>query len=207
MKPKRTHFLHRFWAVTNERDEVWPHTVRYGQRQAIEAFMEARLRQMAGGEQWLVGPSESPPPDFIFPRRQPHQRPGVPSVADQGKKIMPGISTIVSWLGDGLKPVDQATADHRASICARCENNVQMEGMQKAIGTVGDILHSIMEAKNHMKLVTPHDPMLHQCSACLCVLSTKVWAPSKHIVDGINPDVVLKLSSQCWIRPLLSQST
>lgn len=35
---KPTHFLHRFWAVTNERDEVWPHTVRYSRRQAIKAF-------------------------------------------------------------------------------------------------------------------------------------------------------------------------
>lgn len=35
---KPTHFLHRFWAITNERDEVWPHTVRYSRARAIEAF-------------------------------------------------------------------------------------------------------------------------------------------------------------------------
>lgn len=37
---KRTHFLSRFWAVVNKRNEVWPHTVRYHRRRAIEAFQE-----------------------------------------------------------------------------------------------------------------------------------------------------------------------
>lgn len=35
---KPTRFLHRFWAITNERDEVWPHTVRYSRARAIGAF-------------------------------------------------------------------------------------------------------------------------------------------------------------------------
>jgi hypothetical protein len=35
---KRTHFLHRFWAVVNERVEIWPHTVRYSRGRSIVAF-------------------------------------------------------------------------------------------------------------------------------------------------------------------------
>lgn len=37
---KRIHFLHRFWAVVNERDEVWPHTVRYHRHASIAAFQK-----------------------------------------------------------------------------------------------------------------------------------------------------------------------
>lgn len=176
-------------------------------RGSIEQFVlqytEARLRSMRGGEQWLsAGPAESPPANFL-PRRLPRQR--SPDAAATGaKKPMAGVGTIISWLGDGLKPVDQATADHRASVCARCVLNVRMEGFEKAIGTVGDILHSIMEAKNHMKLATPHDNVLHQCSACLCVLKTKVFVPVDHIKKGMTPEIEAKLAPACWIRPILS---
>lgn len=183
----------------------WP-TDEGSVREWVLAYTEARLRQTPGGEVYLVGPAQGPPADFTSRLPQNRERRAPQSVAATVKKVMPGVSTIIAWLGDGLKPVDQATADHRASICARCENNVQMEGMQRAIGTVGDILHSIMEAKNHMKLATPHDSHLHQCSACLCVLQTKVWAPAQHIREGITPDVEAKLTPQCWIRPLLNVS-
>ena len=180
----------------------WP-TDTASVEQYVLQYTETRLRSTPGGESYLAGPAESPPASFNFPRRQPHQRPGVQSAAAAPAKPMAGVGTIISWLGDGLRPVDQATADNRASICARCENNVRMEGFEKAIGTVGDILHSIMEAKNHMKLATPHDSLLHQCSACLCVLQTKVWAPAEHIKKGMTPEVEAKLTVQCWIRPLL----
>lgn len=180
----------------------WP-TDEASVRDWVLAYTEARLRQTPGGEAYLVGSAQGPPPDFssALPRNRERRAPLSAAVAV--KKVMPGVSTILAWLGDGLKPVDQATADSRASICARCVNNVQMEGLQKAIGTAGDILHSIMEAKNHLKLATPHDPLLHQCSACWCVLATKVWAPSNHIREGITPEIESKLSPECWIRPLL----
>lgn len=177
-------------------------------RDYILVRTEARLRSMPGGEAWLApGPSESPPESFNLPRRQRSQRPGRQNAAELPAKPMAGVGTIISWLGDGLRPVDQATADHRASICARCELNVRMEGFEKAIGTVGDILHSIMEAKNHMKLATPHDNVLHQCSACLCVCSTKVWTPADHIKKGMTPEVEAKLATACWIRRLPEIST
>lgn len=184
----------------------WP-TDAASVEQYVLQYTEARLRSMPGGEQWLVGPTESPPANFSFLPRQPRPRVEVRNAAAPPAKPMAGVGTIVSWLGDGLRPVDQATADHRASICARCENNMRMEGFEKAIGTVGDILHSIMEAKNHMKLATPHDSLLHQCNVCLCVLATKVWSPIEHVKAGTRKDVLDRLANPCWIRDELAVST
>lgn len=179
---------------------------------AIRAWVlnsvEARLRAMPGGAGlgWLV--PDSPPPDASFtPPRRPQQPAraelNLAAVAAEPKRIMPGISTLLSWLGSGLKPVDQSTADARAAICVNCKNNVEMEGLKKAIGTAGEILHSIAEIRNHMKLATPHDAKLHQCSACWCVLDAKVHVPAAHIKSGMTPEIKAALSQECWIRPLL----
>lgn len=172
--------------------------------------VEARLRAMPGGAGmgWLVPDSPPPDPSFSLPRRQRQPaRAEVDLSAAAGvvepKRVMPGIGTLLSWLGSGLKPVDQATANSRAKICANCVNNVELDGLKKAIGTAGDILHSIAEIRNHMKLATPHDGQLRQCSACWCVLSFKVWAPAGHIREGTTPEMKNLLSSECWIRPLL----
>lgn len=174
----------------------------------VEAEMmaryDARLRSQYGerAKQWLMGPASPPtPPAFSWPALR--SRPGLAAVGSGSSKIKSGVATLIAWIGSGLKPVDQATANARATICATCEKNVQLEGIQKAIGTMGDILHSIMQAKSELKLTTPHDAQLHQCSACLCVCSTKVWTPTDHIKKGMTPEVQAALAAKCWIRPLL----
>jgi hypothetical protein len=117
---------------------------------------------------------------------------------------MAGVGTIIAWLGGGLKPVDQETANARAAVCIACPRNVPSEGIARALNTVGDVLHSIAQAKNEMQLVTPFDAQLKTCEACGCVLATKVWVPSEHIKKGITAEVGQKLWEQCWIRPILS---
>jgi len=168
----------------------------------LEAYTEARLRSMTGGEQWLTDAPSTDPPVFI-PR--PRNRPGASAAGEPGtvRKVVAGVGAVLAWLGSGLKPVDHQTANARASICITCPQNKRLEGIEKAIGTAGDILHSIMEAKNQMKLSTPDDDKLHQCAACLCVLQTKVFAPAEHVRKGITPEIEKELTSFCWIRPLL----
>lgn len=173
--------------------------------QELESYTEARLRSMPGGEQWLMpGAPAGPPMDFTSRRRSvPRAAEGKPGLV---QKTVAGIGAVVSWLGSGLQTVDQETANKRAEICSTCDRNQRLEGMEKSIGTVGHILHSIAEAKRAMKLATPSDEKLHQCAACLCVTATKVWAPSEHIRQGITPEIEKELSAQCWIRELLHET-
>lgn len=173
---------------------------------AVLQYTEARLRSMKGGDRWLSdAPSESPP---SFPSRSRLRQQGAAVAEGAGsvKKIVAGVGAVISWLGSGLKPVDQQTANARAEICSTCLKNQRLEGLERAVGTAGDILHSIMQAKSEMKLTTPHDAKLHQCAACLCVLQTKVWAPAEHVRKGITPEIEKELTPQCWIRPILAHS-
>lgn len=166
----------------------------------LDAFNSARLRDMPGGSAYLL--EGVAPPDFNTVRR-PRQSPDLVAVGGV-KKAMAGIGTIMAWLGDGLKPVDQETATRRAEICVSCDRNVPSVGILRALNTVGDILHSIAQAKTEMQLTTQFDDRLETCAACGCVNATKVWVPPEHIKKGMTPLVQEKLSAQCWIRPLLS---
>lgn len=166
----------------------------------LDAYNAARLKDLPGGAAYIT--QGDGPPSFRTPRL-PRQSPRV--VAAEGvRKTMAGVGTILSWLGDGLEPVAQETANARAEICVGCDRNTRSEGIHRALNTVGDILHSIAQAKAQMKLATPSDEKLESCAACGCVLQTKVWVPAEHIKKGITPEVESKLSPQCWIRPLLS---
>lgn len=171
----------------------------------LVAYTEHRLRAQygAGADQWIMpGGEGSPPPPFSTPRRSR----AVVAVAGEAKKESKvSLGTILLWLGDGLKPVDQATAEARAGICVGCDRNVRSEGILKALSTVGDTLHAIAEAKTGMELKTPFDDRLQSCSACGCVLATKIWTPMDHILKGITPAVKEKLWDQCWIKIPLTQ--
>jgi len=170
----------------------------------LDAWTETRLRQTYGAkaDQWLSGPPAAPPQNFLWqPLRQRGQAAAV--VGNSAKKTVSSVGTIMSWLGSGLKPVDQPTATARALICSTCEKNVRSEGIRKAIATIGDTLHAIASAKSDLKLATPYDDKLESCEACGCVNATKVWVPAEHIKKGMTPEVESALSVQCWIRPLL----
>lgn len=181
-------------------------------RASIERFVlqftEARLRSMPGGEAWLApGPAESPPPVNFLPRRLPRQRSpaAVEGVKQPVQKVVAGIALITDWLGSGLKPVEQARADHRASICARCVLNQKPAELITSV--MADGLHLLMEAKAHMKLATPHDALLETCTACLCRNSLKVWTPIEHVKAHTTPEILTALAEPCWIRDELKVST
>lgn len=166
----------------------------------LDAHNSARLRDMPGGSHYLLE-GVGDPPNFSTVRR-PRQSPD--QVVAGAKKVMAGVGTIIAWLGDGLKPVEQETATRRAEICVSCPLNIPSEGILRALNTVGDMLHSIAQAKNEMKLQTQFDDRLETCAACGCVNATKVWVPPEHIKKGITPEVMEKLAERCWILPIIS---
>lgn len=167
----------------------------------LDSFTESRLRQTYGSkaDSYLMG---APATAQSFPWPILRQRKGVGENA-AGAKTKSGVGTILSWLGDGLRPTDQATTTKRAETCSVCPLNVHLEGLAKAVGTVGEFLHMVMSAKSDLKLSTPFDDKLFQCSACLCHIPVKIWVPAEHIRKGMTPEVKAALDPRCWQLPLL----
>jgi hypothetical protein len=118
---------------------------------------------------------------------------------DKVQKIVGGVSTLSDWVGHGQKPVDQATAEQRASVCVQCPLN-KTEGIMGAItGGIAAAIKAQTELRNHLELHTQHDDKLLTCSACACPLPLKVWTPLQFISDHLERDVYIELDQNCWI--------
>lgn len=169
----------------------------------LENFTEMRLRQTYGNKanQWLVGAPATASPNF--PWQPLRKAAGAVAVVNAAERAVAGIGLLTEWLGAGLKPVDQNTADSRAAICAVCPKNVAPTIVQRAYGKVADGLHLLMNAKSDLKLATSLDDKLQTCSACDCRLTLKVWTPAEHIKANTSQAVMADLHGSCWILPLL----
>lgn len=164
----------------------------------LEIFNVERLRGMPGTEHFLVSGEPGPPASFpkalaIRPRASAEAGVAAGVVA----KVSTGISTIIGWIGSGLKPAPVALATSRAEVCSTCEFNVP-EGV--LAGAAGDALKSIMDARAQMKLSTPFDDKLGVCNRCDCSLKAKVFAPMEHIQKGHAKEVADSLPAWCWIK-------
>ena len=165
----------------------------------LEAYTEARMRSIPGGEAYLI--EGAPPSHGSFPT-PPRQRRIVGEVAGhvvgEAKKVVAGVGLISSWLGSGLTPVAQDVANKRASICAGCQFNQEPNALQKLEGAAGQALHLILQAKNDMKLTTPDDGKINTCTICNCALRAKVWTPIEHVWSNLKPEVAASLDPACW---------
>lgn len=154
----------------------------------------AKLKSMAGGDQWLVPEaSDSPPP--VFQRHRSRSE----AVAVGLGKASQGIGIIREWLGDGLKPVAKELAAKRAEICVKCPQNVDGNWWQRFEGEVGKKIKSLVETKNGMQLTTPNDDKLKSCAVCDCWMQTKVWVPLSHIAAHTKTETINRLDPNCWI--------
>lgn len=165
----------------------------------IEFEMEqryvAKLKGMVNGDQWLVPEAaDAGPPVFTRPRSK-----NAGGVAGASQNARAGIGTITDWLGSGLTPVDFGLAQSRAATCVRCPQNVDGNFWQRMEGVAGKVVKEMVQAKNDMKLITPHDNAIKSCGACDCWLPTKVWVPIKVITDNMRPETTAKLDKACWI--------
>ena len=160
----------------------------------MEQRYEAKLRAMPGGEQWLIlAPADSPPPVF----RQPRSRSGPAAALSNATH---GIGAIKDWLGNGLRPVPQETADSRATICNSCPHNQDGNWWQRFEGQVADKIKALVQVKNSMKLITKHDESLKSCTICDCSLPTKIWVPIEHVLANTSEKTMAALPDFCWVK-------
>lgn len=166
----------------------------------LDGYTEQRLRATYGeaANEWVVGG----PPPTVFTRPLP------PSLRAEGQRVaagvvhkaVAGVGLLVSWLGDGLKPVEQGVANARAETCVKCPLNQKPTTLQTAYGTVANGLHLLMEAKADMKLSTPFDDRLETCAACDCRNALKIWTPIRHEKKYTTPAIMAALDPNCWVK-------
>lgn len=168
-------------------------------RNELDQYTEARLRSQYGdmASEWVTG---GPPPEVFIPPRPLPRREAGPRSAAVAHKAVAGVGLLVSWLGDGLKPVEQGVANSRAETCLKCPLNQKPNLLQSAYGSVANGLHLLMEAKADMKLSTPFDDQLETCAACDCRNSLKIWTPIVHEKKFTTPEIFAALHESCWVR-------
>lgn len=115
------------------------------------------------------------------------------------KRVAAGIGVLLDWLGSGGKPVDQATAEHRANVCATCPKNDGGDWKAYFTGKVADKIKTQLEIKNDLALRTSQDAKLTVCSACDCPLPLKVHTPIAHVLAHTTDDVKKRLDPRCWV--------
>lgn len=121
------------------------------------------------------------------------------SVVAGVRRVAAGVGVLLDWLGSGGKPVDQALAEQRASICATCPKNWKGNLSDYFIGKAAQTIKTQLEMKNDLSLKTSRDAELGVCEACSCSLPLKVQAPLAHILAHTSADVKARLHPLCWI--------
>lgn len=171
--------------------------------QELENYTIARLRSQYGdrAKEWMTMAPGDTPPSFTPPRLRRQQDGAVAAGVGKVKRVSAGIGLMLDWLGSGLKPVDQETANSRAHICLNCRFNQPTSLVQRVtLGTVADGIHKLMEEKSEMKLATPDDAKLRTCSLCDCVLALKVWTPMDHVRAHTDEKLKSELPDHCWVK-------
>jgi len=115
------------------------------------------------------------------------------------RRVAAGVGVLLEWLGNSAKPVDQATAEHRANVCVTCPQNGKGGLLEYFTGKAADTIKKQIEIKNDLALKTSHDAELGTCLACLCKLDLKCHVPLKHILVHTSDEVKAKLDPRCWV--------
>lgn len=144
------------------------------------------------------------PPSDAPPKSIPQRSHAAVAVEHLGKTAA-GIRLVVDWLGSGLRPVQQAEAEQRASICvgatigSNCPQNQTGDLWQRLDAKAADGLKRLISIKADMSLATSQDAKLRTCLACDCHLPLKVHAPMAHILANTSSEVMAQLDPRCWI--------
>jgi hypothetical protein len=125
----------------------------------------------------------------------------------KGRQIVDGAAIIIDWLGDGLKPVEQAEAQARAAVCLGRNGGVPCPHNNpgfKPVETIAEIIRAWSEKKNELNLSVIGEEKLHTCDVCFCHIPTKAWCPMDTI-SGQTPKAMFnKFASEapknCWMR-------
>lgn len=101
---------------------------------------------------------------------------------------------MASMFGDSPL-VDQAEAERRAAICARCPMNVQVRACLSCKGAEGikGLIHKVTGGN-----VTSVDKDLYNCRVCTCSLKTIVWIKPEILAKGFTDSQRARTPSCCW---------
>ena len=141
--------------------------------------------------------SEAPATNYASQDSKKNSRFG--SAVGASKRVAAGVGVLLEWLGNSAKPVDQATSEHRATVCATCPQNGKGGLLEYFTGKAASTIKTQIEIKNDLALKTSHDAELGTCLACMCKLDLKVHVPLKHILAHTSDEVKAKLDPRCWV--------
>lgn len=103
--------------------------------------------------------------------------------------------TMSTWLGEGGKPVPQATAQVRANICLLCAHHKPSSTLTR---TVAGVTKRQIALKNNMHLHVDGEADLGQCGLCGCEQVLKVWVPLE-TARANTPDWE-RFPQNCWLH-------
>lgn len=108
-----------------------------------------------------------------------------------------GTKTILANIAAGAATVSQQEAERRASICSKCDRNVEMSGC-RACGAAARILEL---ANKYVKgKVLSNTYRLQSCSVCKCYLRAKVWFPMDDLRKYEPQQMRDSYPDWCWLK-------
>lgn len=128
------------------------------------------------------------------------------SVVEGVKRVAIGIGVLLEWVGAGLKPVPPEQSAQRAQVCVTCPHNEPKDIMSVFTVPAANLILRQMEAKNRMKISTPHDEALGICGICSCVLKLKAHSHIEHVTKHMSADMLKEFPDFCWIKKERKQS-
>jgi hypothetical protein len=117
-----------------------------------------------------------------------------------------GLRVIHDWLGDGLQPVSQETANRRSFSCLEgndgkeCPHLHAPRWWETYKTPIADAIKRQLEKKADMKLTSRMDEHPRNCGVCGCCMPLKVWVPTKHIAAHTSDETVKKFPAYCFQR-------
>lgn len=155
-----------------------------------------------------LGLAEESPPKYL--PQQPRDEPQAVAGGVEGfladtkrrlKAVGTGIKVYVDVFGESGRPVDEATAEARASICASCPKNTKGSLADFFTEEAAKGILEILAVLRDVNLKTSKDEKLGVCSVCLCPLKSKVQVKLDHILRHTNEEVMAKHREVpgCWV--------
>lgn len=164
-------------------------------RPSIENWVDSYNAQICEQNGWLQyidgGPDFDPPPPPWLARSQ--------AALQYGGKLAAGAKTLLSWLGEGAKPVTQEQSNARSAVCAQCPLNRRVELKDFFAHSASELIRRQIEFSRQSGLLTANDAELGICEACACPMKLKVHVPYKNIIGNLQPAAFAALDSKCWI--------
>lgn len=119
----------------------------------------------------------------------------------RGLQSLSGVmgAQLLSWFGGKSPFVDQAEANRRASICAKCGYNI---AFKKPCAGICPELKTLVELiRGHRS--TPYDNRLDSCSICGCFNSVTVWIELPIQERALTNEMKELFSAigWCWKKP------